>query len=346
MIKDNRAYLNKIEFYITNVCNLNCDNCNRLNNYRFSGHQLWADYADIYAEWAEKVDIGKITILGGEPTLNPSLIEWIEGIRKLWPTSKLDVLTNGTRLHNVLEKLYPVLLKNKATLSIATHNRQRHLEIEKYIIEGNISQAPFTYEYHGNFLSWVHDAYNVCKGESWPDISTIDEFYGLPFEIQDECKNIHRIDPESYLKNSNSYTVIDKNNVNIGFSYGEEFVDAPLKYTGQNNFQVYNSNPTKAHAVCISKTCHNFVKGKLYKCHHVALLPEFIEQYQVNISDADQQLLNSYEPMTSDKDYKTIDKFIDQMTKEIPQCKLCPSKLEKHFFQSDTKKIKIVKKNI
>ena len=39
--------LNYAEFYITNVCNLNCTECNRFNNYHFSGHQRWDDYSDV-----------------------------------------------------------------------------------------------------------------------------------------------------------------------------------------------------------------------------------------------------------------------------------------------------------
>lgn len=38
----------KVEFHITNVCNLNCSACNKYNNYFYSGHYLWDDYKDFY----------------------------------------------------------------------------------------------------------------------------------------------------------------------------------------------------------------------------------------------------------------------------------------------------------
>ena len=70
------------EFYVTNVCNLACDNCNRFNNMDFKGKYDFD--VEQYREWAEKLDIHRIAILGGEPTYHPNLGSWIEGISKLY----------------------------------------------------------------------------------------------------------------------------------------------------------------------------------------------------------------------------------------------------------------------
>ena len=86
------------EFYITNVCNLNCDNCNRFNNFHFKGHFKWKDNEKAYKAWAKKVDINRINIIGGEPMLNPDLLNWVKGLNKLWPRSPINIITNGTRL--------------------------------------------------------------------------------------------------------------------------------------------------------------------------------------------------------------------------------------------------------
>jgi hypothetical protein len=47
--------------------------------------------------------------------------------------------------------------------------------------------------------------YNNVKDQSWPECSTLDEFYNLPMELQQECKEIHGIDkfvlePDPYTK--------------------------------------------------------------------------------------------------------------------------------------------------
>lgn len=85
-----------LEFYITNVCNLACNGCNRFNNYKFKGHQTWADHEAEYAKWAKRITAPFITIIGGEPTLNPDLENFAAGIRKLWPDSEVMIQTNGT----------------------------------------------------------------------------------------------------------------------------------------------------------------------------------------------------------------------------------------------------------
>ena len=94
-------YVPTIEFYITNVCNLSCTGCNRFNNYKFTGFQKWNDYKEVYKKWSEVLDVGYIGILGGEPLLTPDYINWLTGIRELWPTSTISTITNGYRLNYV-----------------------------------------------------------------------------------------------------------------------------------------------------------------------------------------------------------------------------------------------------
>jgi organic radical activating enzyme len=81
---DSRKLISNTEFYITNVCNLNCFNCNRFNNFDFKGYQKWSDYKEIYTQWAQHVKLQRVTILGGEPLLNPTILDWIDGINGLW----------------------------------------------------------------------------------------------------------------------------------------------------------------------------------------------------------------------------------------------------------------------
>ena len=89
------------EFYITNVCNLTCNGCNRFNNYAFTGFQRWKDYQEDYEKWGERIDLPRLSILGGEPTLNPTFMDWFRGLRKIWPDSRIEIVTNGTRLDKI-----------------------------------------------------------------------------------------------------------------------------------------------------------------------------------------------------------------------------------------------------
>jgi organic radical activating enzyme len=137
--------LNSVEFYITNVCNLACDGCNRFNNYQFKGWQRWADYQDIYARWAQELRIRNyIGILGGEPLLNPDYLEWLDGIRGLWPNVQINTVTNAYRLNQV-RGLYDRLQSDRLLrLKIGIHNKS-----SKQLIFSNIRKfltGPLNYD--------------------------------------------------------------------------------------------------------------------------------------------------------------------------------------------------------
>jgi organic radical activating enzyme len=337
-----KAKIDKVEFYITNVCNYNCENCNRFNNYFFAGHQLWDHFKDVYLQWSEKLDINNITVLGGEPFLNPSLPEWLQGLRQLWPLSKITVLTNGTRM-KYFDNIYEVLQQEKLVLSIHLHNRDRYQNVVNYL-QTEFLHAPLTYDYKNkNHKGW-EEAYSSIKDVNWPECKSVDDFYKLEDWIKAECRDIHGIDPFTFAKSSGGVKILDSNQVEVHVEYSEDFVTAPIKYKGDNKFEVYNSDPIKAHDVCMSALCHHFVKGKLYKCHQVALLPEFIKQFDVDISQQDINLLKSYQALTVDKPISEMQSFINNLPEAIPQCKLCPENLVSQRIKSSTKKIKIHKK--
>jgi organic radical activating enzyme len=138
--------LNYCEFYITHVCNLACPGCNRFNNYTFTGYQRWSDYAEIYEKWSKEITFGSTAILGGEPMLNPSFMEWVQGISRLWPQVTVRIISNGFRLEKNQE-LYDLLKDNsKIALWVGVHNKQH----KKHIIEKikNFFQAPHTTEFN------------------------------------------------------------------------------------------------------------------------------------------------------------------------------------------------------
>jgi len=115
----NKLKLNYAEFYITNVCNLTCPQCNRFNNRKFKGHYNFD--LEKYQAWADILDLETCTILGGEPTLNPELPRWIKGIHKCWPNTNGRLTTNGTRLQTS-PGLVNALAESNWLVSICVHN--------------------------------------------------------------------------------------------------------------------------------------------------------------------------------------------------------------------------------
>ena len=266
-------HLRSAEFYITNVCNLSCNGCNRFNNHKFKGLQRWADYKDVYAQWAKEVKIGNIGILGGEPLLNPDIIEWISGIRELWPYTKIKIVTNGFQLDKV-KNLYDYLASDKnTTLWVGVHNKMH----KKMIVDKvkNFMQGEVTYEFNTD---------NQYQQYMW---------------------------------------MTDGNGVRIKIEYNWWFHQGAL-VTAENGFTLHNSDVDKAHNNCHMNTCHHFIRGELYKCGVVALLPEFNEQNKLSLSTDDLELMQSYRSLNIHDSRETKIEFVNNLPKSIPQCKFCP----------------------
>jgi organic radical activating enzyme len=145
----NRPVFNKIEFYITNVCNLTCDQCNRFNNFDFKGWQRWSDHAEQYRQWAKLIDLKAITIMGGEPLLNPTIVEWVHGLNDAFGID-VQILTNGTRLNKVsglYEAIANATPRNgiRNTIAVSLHNlsdlEQLQADIHDFL-DGPVQQTP------------------------------------------------------------------------------------------------------------------------------------------------------------------------------------------------------------
>lgn len=120
-------------FYITNVCNLTCDNCESYNNKRFKGHYFWRDSEELYRKWSETLYIDNLIIQGGEPFSNPDLLIWAENLKKLWPESSIYYIgTNGTYLKNNIDTSRQ-LLNLGWNLDVTVHDPSHISDIDNAI---------------------------------------------------------------------------------------------------------------------------------------------------------------------------------------------------------------------
>lgn len=292
------------EIYITNVCNYSCTNCQSLNNFAFKGHQRWADYQTEYSNLSNQIDIDQIQIIGGEPTLNPEFEIWVDEISKLWPQSKLQIATNGTRLDKLTKEIYKVLLKHKGTLWITCHDIQLYngfLDFAKTFLSNIVSDTLDNYDFKSAFEK-------------------------------------SKTDPTVELKTA-SRTLTDDNGVEVILDWSQAFVPSVIDILDDQRLAMkFNNDPVQAHDICGFKTCHQINKGRLYKCPLVSVLPDFLNQFDVAISDEDKTLAYSYKPLTANDN--VID-FVNSINDPIPQCKFCPTNYIKHTFVGTEKKIKI-----
>jgi organic radical activating enzyme len=300
--------LNYAEVYITNVCNYSCTHCQSLNNFAFKGHQLWKDYQDEYTALSNRIDIDIIQIIGGEPTLNPDFEKWVEEISKLWPSSKLQIATNGSRLDKLNNKIYQTLLKHKGTLWITCHDLELY---DKFL------------DFSKSFLNKI--------------VSDTDNTDGYDWKTDYEKS---KTDPAVILRTI-SRKLIDDHGVEVILDWSQAFVPSVVDVVDRHCLKMnYNSDPIEAHDICYFKTCHQINKGKLYKCPLVSVLPDFLDQFDVTMSNDDRTIAYSYQPLSVNDN--NVAEFVTNINQPIPQCKFCPSKYIKQNFVGTDKKIKII----
>jgi len=279
----------KIEFYITNVCNLTCDHCNRFNNFNFKGWQNWKDYEADYQRWGELIDLQACTIMGGEPLLNPTIVDWVKGINQAFGIG-VQILTNGTRF-NQTPGLYDAIAGFRRTdengkehlnsIAVSLHNldelEELKLSIRKFL-PGRIYQ------------------------DRWrPDLWGTNYQYG-------------------------------NDDVFINIYFQDEFINSSIWTDEQGRQQLHNNNPMQAHDECIFvlyKSYH-FIRGKLYKCGPLALMPEFDQQYPFDLSPKDREILHSYQPLTVDNFAEYGEEFLANLDNPLAQCKFCPVSKTRH----------------
>jgi hypothetical protein len=225
------------------------------------------------------------TIMGGEPLLNPTIVEWVNGLNRIF---KIDVqiLTNGTRFRYV-DGLYKSMLYRSPI-----NGAQNHIGVSLHN--------------HSDFDEIRTDILNFLEG---PIRETTKEQSGL----------------WGY-----DWGFVDKNNVMVNVWISNNFSKAAIQENALGKFTLHNSDPIKANSNCAFQQwkSYHFIRGKLYKCGPVALMPEFDQQFMLDISDEDRALLNSYRPLTVDNYAEYNEEFFANLDKPLSQCKFCPENYE------------------
>jgi len=313
------------EFYITNVCNLNCEECNRFNNYHFKGHQKWSDYEEDYKEWGKHINLDYVTILGGEPLLNPTINEWIKGIRSIWKEPTIEITTNGYRL-NYVKNLYETVRDNNVFFHVSIHNQKDFEKIEEFIFDflkdaekKTIIPDDIDERWKSQYRRFEKDGLGC---DSYKD------FENLPEEQKKVCIE-NGLNDKDFLKFNTYYEYKDNNGVLILVYIEDMFYHSAVQKI-DNKFVLHNSDVDTAHKRCYGKFNHHFIKGKLYKCAISGVLPMFVEQFNFDMTKEDYDLLHSYKPLSLDN-IDEIDKFLEEIKNPIPQCKFCPDGLGESF---------------
>ena len=83
-----------LDLHITHTCNLTCESCSDFTNHKLTGMLSLEDGKEWMSNWNKKLRPKQFILLGGEPTLNKDLVEFLYLSRQMWRESELILTSN------------------------------------------------------------------------------------------------------------------------------------------------------------------------------------------------------------------------------------------------------------
>jgi hypothetical protein len=115
--------VHNLEIHVAHACNLACESCSHYSDHGHKGMLTLQDADAWMGAWAPRLKPRIFGLLGGEPTINPRLADFVPLTRRHWPDSNIRITTNGFFLHRHPD--LPRVLKEDrdATLVVSIHHR-------------------------------------------------------------------------------------------------------------------------------------------------------------------------------------------------------------------------------
>ncbi|MCR5040503.1 MAG: radical SAM protein, partial [Clostridia bacterium] len=134
--------LDYLEIEISEFCNLNCKGCTNCSN--IATRKQFYEF-DEYSKDLHRISeifsgIKKIRLLGGEPFLNPRIVDYAGLVRELFPDSDLRIVTNGLLLPRIDIAVLRELSRLGAFLDISAYppSRKRRKQIAARLNEAGL----------------------------------------------------------------------------------------------------------------------------------------------------------------------------------------------------------------
>ena len=163
--------IENLELHITHRCNLVCESCSHYCNQNLTG-ELTLSEAESWVEgWSKRIEPNIFSILGGEPTLHPGMMEFLLIARKYWKNTHLRIVTNGFLL-GLHPELPEFLAKdNNSCLYISIHhNSSKYNEAFQSVInlvEKWQQNYQFQIHYYESYKYWTR-RYIVSDNNIFP----------------------------------------------------------------------------------------------------------------------------------------------------------------------------------
>lgn len=114
--------LPSIELHTVDFCNLNCKGCAHFSPlFEKKIPDFNIRIRDLFLLKELFCRILMVSLLGGEPLLNPELHQYLIEARKYFPNEEIQIITNGILLLKVDDKLLKIISENRITVVISEY---------------------------------------------------------------------------------------------------------------------------------------------------------------------------------------------------------------------------------
>lgn len=168
-------HLPHLDLNITTTCNYRCVSCSHASPYSdpywMSPRTAWADL-QLLKSYAS---FDMICLVGGEPTLHPKLLEFLDIAREVEIAPKVCVVTNGSRLDNMPDEFW------------------KKIDILRLSMYGRIAPETFPFatakaeEYGFELMAWSYPEF-FKQLKAVPD-DGIESFNNCPWKS--DCYTVH-----------------------------------------------------------------------------------------------------------------------------------------------------------
>lgn len=85
-----------IDYHLVDSCNLACDFCSHYSNFKGPSNMVSVDQArEEWLRWSKVIRPQRFHLIGGEPLLNPNLVELVRLAFDVWKDSMICLYSNG-----------------------------------------------------------------------------------------------------------------------------------------------------------------------------------------------------------------------------------------------------------
>lgn len=117
-----------LEWHVTHSCNFTCQGCGHYTNDGYREDITLDTLRDWYLLWNKRIRPQELSMLGGEPLLNKSIIDIIYMTKEVWnieEDQEYELVSNGLLFHKV-KNLPKALKETNCVLTITKHSTEEN----------------------------------------------------------------------------------------------------------------------------------------------------------------------------------------------------------------------------